>query len=186
MVVCRAGLDKSEVASTRGLLATSVVRTIRDVCRRLTLTEAVVVCDMALHARLLTLSALKDSVSQATGSRGITTLREAIGHAEPASESQMESRLRMLLVLAGLPRPEAQVAIRDRFQRFLGRPDLYYRTQRLGLEYDGATHRDSLVEDNRRQNRLLDAGVRLLRFTAGDIFNSPGAVVHLVREALRE
>lgn len=96
----------------------------------------------------------------------------------------MESRLRMLLVLAGLPRPEAQVSIRDRLHRFVGRPDLYYRDHRLGLEYDGGTHRDTLAEDNRRQNRLLDAGVRLLRFTAGDILNTPDVVVGLVRTAL--
>lgn len=92
--------------------------------------------------------------------------------------------MRMLLVSRGLPRPEAQVPIFDRFHRFLGRPDLYYREQRLGLEYDGATHRDSLAEDDRRQNRLLDAGVRLLRFTAGDIYNAPDLVVNLVRNAL--
>jgi len=60
----------------------------------------------------------------------------------------------------------------------------YYRDQRLGLEYDGGTHRDALAEDNRRQNRLLDAGVRLLRFTAGDIFQTPDLVVSLVTTAL--
>ena len=96
----------------------------------------------------------------------------------------METRLRMLLSAAGLPRPEVQVDVRDRFHRFLGRPDLYYREQRLGLEYDGATHRETLAQDNRRQNRLLDNGVRLLRFTAGDIYNSPDLVVGLVQRAL--
>ncbi len=96
----------------------------------------------------------------------------------------METRLRMLLVQARLPRPEAQVAIRDGL-RFVGRVDLYYREKRLGLEYDGATHRDSLAGDNRRQNRLTDAGIRLLRFTAGDIYNSPDHVVSLVRANLR-
>ena len=37
----------------------------------------------------------------------------------------------------------------------LARTDLYYPDQRLALEYDGGSHRESLVEDNRRQNRLL-------------------------------
>ena len=69
--------------------------------------------------------------------------------------------------------------------RFLGRPDLYYPDHRLGLEYDGGTHRTSLAQDNRRQNRLLAAGVRLLRFTAGDLLNSPDAVVMQVRGMLR-
>ena len=96
----------------------------------------------------------------------------------------METRLRMLLVLAGLPRPEAQVSIHDRSGRFLGRPDLYYRSRKLALEYDGSTHRDSLPEDNRRQNRLVDAGVTLLRFTAADTYQNGEAVVALVRTQL--
>jgi very-short-patch-repair endonuclease len=69
--------------------------------------------------------------------------------------------------------------------RFLGRPDLYYPAQRLGLEYDGGTHRAWLAEDNRHQNRLLAAGYRLLRFTAGDVLRTPDLVVAQVRAALR-
>jgi very-short-patch-repair endonuclease len=96
----------------------------------------------------------------------------------------METRLRMLLVLNGLPRPEVQVTIRDDRGSFLGRPDLYYREHRLGLEYDGETHRASLVEDNRRQNRLLMAGIRLLRFTAADVLRRPDRVLAQVRDLL--
>ena len=96
----------------------------------------------------------------------------------------METRLRMLLVLAGLPRPEAQVSIHERNGRFLGRPDLYYPERRLGLEYDGGVHRASLAEYNRRQNRLLEEGVRLLRFTAGDLQLHPAVVVAQVRSVL--
>lgn len=76
------------------------------------------------------------------------------------------------------------MVIRDRFLRFLGRVDLYYREARLAIEYDGGIHRDNLAEDNRRQNRLVDSGVRILRFTAGDIYGSPDRVVSLVRKAL--
>jgi very-short-patch-repair endonuclease len=107
-------------------------------------------------------------------------LRRAVEHAEPLAESPMESRLRMLLVLRGLPRPLAQVPIVDSGGEFAGRPDLFYPDQRLGLEYDGAGHRESLVDDNRRQNRLLSAGVRLLRFAAADIWQRPDEVAGLV------
>ena len=104
--------------------------------------------------------------------------------AEPATESPMETRMRMTLVLAGLPRPQAQVALHDAQGLFLGRADLYYPAQRLILEYDGATHRTSLVEDDRRQNRLLNAGHHLLRFTFADINGTPDAVIAQVRRAL--
>jgi very-short-patch-repair endonuclease len=76
------------------------------------------------------------------------------------------------------------VPLHDDAGLFVGRPDLYYLDRRLALEYDGATHRDSLPADNRRQNRILEAGYRLLRFTAADIFNTPASVVALVRRAL--
>ena len=36
----------------------------------------------------------------------------------------------------------------------------------------------------RRQNRLVDAGYRLLRFTAADVLSAPDSVVALVRRAL--
>jgi hypothetical protein len=87
---------------------------------------------------------------------------------------------------AGWPGSAASAgrALHDERGRFLGRTDLYYPAQRLGLEYDGTTHRDSLVEDNRRQNRLQAAGYHLLRFTAADINRTPDAVVALVARQL--
>jgi very-short-patch-repair endonuclease len=54
----------------------------------------------------------------------------------------------------------------------------------LALEYDGAQHRENLTGDNRRQNRLVDAGYRLLRFAAADVLSAPDSVVGLVRRAL--
>ena len=97
----------------------------------------------------------------------------------------METRVRMLLVLAGLPRPEAQVSLYDDRGEFIARADLYYPGHKLVLEYDGGTHRDRLVADDRRQNALLRAGYRVLRFTAPDVLNAPEALVALVREALQ-
>jgi hypothetical protein len=184
MTVHRADITTDEVVRRHGLPVTPVGRTVREACSRLSLTEAVVLCDMALHANLLSLAALRAEASAGRGARGVATFRAALDHVEPATESPMETRLRMLLVLAGLPRPEAQPVIRDRWQRLIGRLDLYYREAQLALEYDGGVHREKLAEDNRRQNRLLDAGVRVLRFTAADIYNTPDVVISQVRGAL--
>jgi very-short-patch-repair endonuclease len=111
-------------------------------------------------------------------------LKCALDLAEPATESVMETRLRLLLVQAGLPRPRVQVSLRDDRGLFVARPDLYYPGVRLAIEYDGATHRTSLAADNRRQNRLIDAGYRVLRFTAGDVLGMPSAVISVVRRSL--
>ena len=96
----------------------------------------------------------------------------------------METRLRWLLLRAGLPTPEVQTDLRDADGRLIGRADLYYPAARLVVEYDGANHRERLVEDNRRQNLLMDAGYALLRFTAADINRQPEVVETLVRRAL--
>ena len=184
MTIRRASLGKDEVVLVHGMPVTSITRTLRDLCSRSTLTEAVVFCDSALYRRLVGTRELRKEVLRAGRGRGVATFRDALDHIEPAAESPMETRLRMLLVLAGLPRPEAQAEIRDRWLRLVGRLDLYYREHNIGLEYDGSTHRESLAEDNRRQNRLLEAGVRLLRFTAGDIYNTPEVVLNQVRHAL--
>jgi very-short-patch-repair endonuclease len=180
----RCALDDGDIVQVRGLPATSALRTVAEVCSRLSLVEAVVVADAALHKQLISLDQLKAWVASHPGARGVRNLRRVVDYAEPATESPMESRLRMLLVLAGLPRPKAQVKIRDRWGRVVGIPDLYYEDQRLGIEYDGSSHRESLPEDNRRQNRLLGVGVRLLRFTGGDVFNTPESLVRQVKEQL--
>ena len=90
----------------------------------------------------------------------------------------METRLRWLLIAVGLPRPQVQAKLS------FGRADLYYPSARLVIEYDGVNHRDRLVEDNRRQNLLQNAGFRLLRFTAADLAQRPETIVTLVRDAL--
>jgi very-short-patch-repair endonuclease len=94
----------------------------------------------------------------------------------------METRLRLLLLKARLPRPCVQVDLHDASRRFLGRADLYYPDCRLVIEYDGENHRDRLAPDLRRQNALLNAGYQLLRFTAGDL-RDPGSVAAQVRKA---
>ena len=119
------------------------------------------------------------------GSKGIRQFRRVVDLAEPETESPMETRLRMLLIQGRLPRPDVQVSLHDDKGRFLGRADLYYPAQRLVLEYDGGTHRTSLTEDNRRQNLLVNAGFRILRFTFADVNGTPESVLNQVRAVLR-
>jgi very-short-patch-repair endonuclease len=151
--------DMSDVTVVRGLPATTIQRTFRDLRRRLSRVEFLVLADQAVRLGLGCFDEL----------------------AEPA-ESPMETRLRWTLLQAGLPRPQVQAELRNQEGRFLGRADLYYPAARLVIEYDGQNHRDRIVEDNRRQNALLDAGFNLLRFTATD---RPEAITTLVRRALR-
>jgi len=174
----RAGLvvrhsDVTDAITVRGFRVTNVDRTLRDVCPRLPAVEALVLIDAAVHARLMTASEL------------MTHRRlRALAQLAEAAESPMETRLRWLLLQAGLPRPEVQTDLRNAEGRFIGRADLYYPWVRLVIEYDGTNHRDRLTEDNRRQNLLLTAGFRLLRFTAADLKHRPDFLVAQVQRAL--
>lgn len=106
-------------------------------------------------------------------------MRALASLAAPA-ESPMETRLRWLLIQAGLPRPEVQVRLYNASARFVGRVDLYYPEARLALEYDGGNHRERMVDDDRRQNALVNAGYRVLRFTATDIYGRAETIVSQV------
>jgi hypothetical protein len=182
--VRRAALDREEIVLRHGLPTTSALRTVVDLGGRDQLTEGVVTADLFLHAGLVTTAELHAYVGEHPRTKGIARLRRVVDLAESKSESPMETRLRMLLVLSGLPRPEVQVSVYDANGRFLGRPDLLYRLPRLAIEYDGGNHRDRLVDDNRRQNGLVGAGIRLLRFTASDVYGTPDTVAMQVRHGL--
>jgi len=184
IVVRRSDVGASERVRRRGHPTTSAVRTLADLGRRLPLVEAVAALDRALHQRLLKSDDLRSWVCSHPRYPGLARLLRTIELAEPATESVMETRLRLLLVIAGLPRPQAQVSLYDEAGHFLARPDFYYPLQRLALEYDGAYHRENLTRDNRRQNRMVDAGYRLLRFSAADVLSAPESIVALVRSAL--
>jgi hypothetical protein len=179
--VRRAALAAGEVVVRRGLRVTIIERTLADLAWRLPLVDAVVVTDMALHTGRVTVPRLQDWIAGHRGVKGIRFLRCVTELAEPAAESPMESRLRLLLVRGGLPPPEAQVNLYDRDGRFLGRTDLYYRGPNLAIEYDGETHRERRLADNRRQNAILAAGINLLRFSAADVYGPPFVVVAQVR-----
>jgi very-short-patch-repair endonuclease len=180
--VRRCQIAPPEAITVRGLRTLTVHSALWDLCLRWPEVEVLVAIDMALCGRLTDVMALHRYVENVAGRPGARRLRILAALAAPA-ESPMETRLRWLLIQRGLPRPEVQTNLGDEKNQ-LGRADLYYPAARLILEYDGANHRDRLVEDNRRQNRLLNAGFRLLRFTAADIRNQPDLVETLVRGAL--
>lgn len=134
--------------------------------------EALVVLDMALAAKLTNRTAM----SGYAGRPGAARLRALAQLAAPA-ESPMETRLRWLLVKSRLPTPDVQADLHDEAGRFVGRADIYYPSARLVIEFDGGNHRERPVGDNRRQNALIAAGYRVLRFTGADLRDRPDGVV---------
>lgn len=83
----------------------------------------------------------------------------------------METRLRLALVLRGLPRPEVQWVVQDECRRRAVWLDLAYPAQRIGIEYEGEDHvrPDRVLRDIGRATDLLDQGWRIYRFTRLDM-----------------
>jgi very-short-patch-repair endonuclease len=182
LVVRRWEIPPSEVVSIRHLRATTLPRTLAELCISRPSVEALVAIDMAVKKGHVDSRVLSQYAEKNKGRRGAARLRSLALLAAPA-ESPMETRLRWILIQAGLPRPEVQTKLGDA-DRFVGRVDLYYPKARLVLEYDGGNHRERLVDDDRRQNLLANAGYRLLRFTAPDVYQHPDVTVAQVQAAL--
>jgi hypothetical protein len=182
--VVAASLRPSDVTMLGPLPVTTPLRTCFDLARRLPLVEAVAALDSALHRGIVTLHGLRDYIGGVSRVKAVPQARRAVDLAEPGAESPMETRLRMILVLGGLPRPCVQFELYDATGRLLAVPDLCYPEVKLAIEYDGANHRDRLVADNRRQNGMQRAGYSLLRYTAPDVFHRPQTVLAEVRSEL--
>lgn len=183
--VHRHDLRPDEVEDVDGIRRTTVLRTLLDLCRVLSLAHAVVAADSALRQGLVSPAELQSALLAAAG-RGAVRLRAVAPLVDPLSGSVLESLLRVLLhTLAVLP--VTQYAIHDPTGRFVARVDFCWPAQRLVVEADGfAFHSDRAAyrRDRERLNDLERCGWRVLRFTWEDVVHRPDHVLTLVRDCL--
>jgi hypothetical protein len=186
--VIRSSLPPDDVILFDGLPVTTPLRTAFDAGRLLPRTDAVAAVDALLGQSVVTLPKLVDYAAGRSGWLGTPRLREVLALAEPLTESPMESRLRLLIVDAGLPRPVAQHKIFNAQGRLLGRADLAYPEWRIAIEYEGDHHRERgrFREDVHRLNTLRTVGWLVLRFTADDVLRHPERTARQVAAAIAE
>lgn len=96
--------------------------------------------DALVKARLVSLLELQEAATGAAG-RGCRRLRRAASLVRERVDSLQETRLRLCLVLAGLPEPRCNVVL-GHGDRVIGRVDLLVEEFGLIIEYDGDQHRD--------------------------------------------
>jgi very-short-patch-repair endonuclease len=91
--------------------------------------------------------------------------------ADPRAESPPETRLRLLLVDAGLPSPEVQYEVVDGHGFVLARCDLAHPPARVAIEYDDSVHltRRQRERDLQRDAELSALGWLTVRFRAVDL-----------------
>jgi hypothetical protein len=188
ITVIRSPLPVDDVVGFGGVPVTTPVRTAFDLGRRPPRVDAVVAVDALLHSRLVRLAVLEAYAREHTRWPGGPLLREVCALAEPLTESPMETRLRLVIVDGGLPRPVAQHDIVGARGRVVARSDLAYPDAKVAIEYEGDHHREraTFQRDVARYNTLRAMGWLVLRFTAADVLRKPAGVVAQVAAALRE
>ncbi|HEU5036113.1 MAG TPA: hypothetical protein VFT70_03855 [Nocardioides sp.] len=103
-------------------------------------------------------------------------------------DSPMETRVRMLLVLAGFPEPEVNLEIRDENGDVLVQFDLGYREARVAIGYDGRQHVEIVgawEHDIERRDRADDAEWREVTVVARGVYVDPQSTLDRVARALR-
>jgi hypothetical protein len=183
VVVRQALLPEEDVWDLDGVLVTSPIRTAFDLARQPDRVESVVGIDAFAHAGLVTVDELLAYIEVHPGWRGVRTARLACDLAEPLTESSWETRLRLVLVYGGLPRPRVQIEVRNRWGILVARLDMGYDEVKIGVEFDGRIHEGSLTEDRTRDNAAADEGWWLRRYTSSHLGGSGRYVVDQVARA---
>ncbi len=157
LIVRRETLHEDEVMTIAGLRVTTPARTIFDLGRHLPTTRAVERMDALMNACPVDLEDVALIAKRHAGARGLRRLRVALSLADAGAESPPETRLRLLFIAAGLPRPTTQFVILDESGHYVRRIDMCWEQYKVGAEYDGEQHltsRHQYVLDV-RVNRVL-------------------------------
>ena len=159
----------------KGLPASAPEQTFLDLAAWLSLVDLVVLGDSFVAQGSTTPQRLVDASLDARG-RGARLARRAARLVRAGVESPMETRVRMLFVLAGLPEPVVNFAIRDDSGRTIYRIDLSFPDLLLAIEYDGRHHivrQRQWRKDLSRREQLEGDGWRFVVLVAEDIYTTP-------------
>jgi len=151
----------------RGIRATTPARTAFDLGRRGRRTPAVVQLDALANATRLRSADVDPLIQRHRGVRGLVQLREVLDLMDGGAESPQETRTRLVLIDAGLPRPTTQNIVYGNFAgRRYAKVDMGYEDLKVGVEYDGEHHwtePEQYVYEIHRHAELLARGWAIIR-----------------------
>lgn len=186
VVVHQLVIPPEHLVRVDGVGATGLLRTIADLSLRADRFSAVSVLDSALNRRLVTADDLLSVPRLIRGRRGAVAARGYLGEVDGRAQSPLETRARLRCVDGRVPPDALQLEVRDDDGYLLGIGDLGWRGPRIIAEADGRDAHGSpeaAFADRRRQNRLVNAGWTVLRFTWSDTLR-PDCIPWTVRQAI--
>jgi very-short-patch-repair endonuclease len=179
--------DTMDVRNLRGVLLSDYGRMFVELAELVGLVDLVVVGDHLVRKNWITPDELVAYCATSTH-RSARVARRAAAYVRADVDSPMESRLRMLLVLAGLPEPAINVRIRAGDGEVLRRYDLSFPAARVIVEYDGRQHIERVEaweSDLERREAIDDDGWRILVVVSSGIYRSPERTLQRVWRLLR-
>ncbi len=168
-----------------GLPVTAAARTFVDCALELTFVQLVVFGDSLIHRRRVTF----DDLLEYCRSRhldGVVAARKAMEYLVADSRSPMETLVRLMLVMSGLPHPACNAKVVDALGRKVATVDLLFAQFKVAVEYDGRWH--ELSADERRWLRDRRERLEKLGWTVIVVYDTdlpkPALIVTRVHEAL--
>ena len=177
-------IDDDEVGVVDGIRLTTPARTALDLARRLPLGVAVAAVDALAQAAELKMADVELLIDRYSGRRGMTAARAALALVDGGAQSPKETWLRLLLVRAGFPAVQTQIAVRNEWGWAEAYLDMGWEDIKVAIEYDGDQHRSDrrqYVKDIDRLEMLEQRyGWIVVRVIAE---HHPDDVIRRVREA---
>lgn len=170
----------------QGRLVTSPAWTAVEIARTLNRRRVLANLDVALRSGKCTPMELQKAIGEQKGRRGIVTVRDLLAHADPRSESPMESEARLVFIDGGLPKPVLQHEIIDHCGQ-LWRVDFAWPDAMVAAEYDSMQWHSSpegWKRDRIKSARLGECGWSLVRFVVDDVRRYPADLVLRVSNRL--
>lgn len=178
---------ESRLLCRDGVRVSSPTQTFLELAGMLTLVDLVVVGDDLVKRELVALGKLREFCESAEHPHARRAARAA-AYVREDVDSPMETRLRMLIVLAGLPEPEVNRKLHNVEGEVVRRFDLSYPSVKVIVEYDGRQHIERVENwesDLVRREEIDDGGWRILVVTSSGIYKHPEQTVLRVWRLLR-
>lgn len=176
------------VRKVGGIRVSDYAQTFVELAELLSLVDLVIVGDNLVRKGRVTPEELIEFCAASAGPAAAAA-RRAASYVRRDVDSPMETRLRVLIVLAGLPEPKVNLVIRDEYGHPVRRYDLWFERSRTIVEYDGRQHieREANWEsDLERREEIDDAELRILVVTAKGVHAHPERTLLKLQRVLRE
>jgi hypothetical protein len=182
IVVRSERIEDDEIQPFGSFRMTTAARTALDLGRRLPRDVAVRHLDELARVAGVSYAAVAELLDRYRGASGIAQARTALRLMDGGSESADETRLRLILVDAGLPRPRTRIVVGEGFDTAV--IGMGWDEVKVGVGmYDGSS-RDgcAAVQHTQRQDVVQRSG--WIEIQVADLKRSP-SILYRVRDALR-